>query len=99
MQTQGPALEMQVQAMMGLMLNPEKLTKLKFGLGYRIGDAAEILLGMDFKDVSVALAYDLTLSQVTSIDNNLGGFELGVIYVGKIYKEPKIKPVILCPRY
>ncbi|NNE28052.1 MAG: PorP/SprF family type IX secretion system membrane protein [Saprospiraceae bacterium] len=98
-QTMGPALEMQLQGWLGYLLNEEEGTKLRFGLGYRIGDAAQVLLGLDIKDITVGLGYDISLSDVTAVDQSFGGIELGVTYIGKIFKEPKIKPVILCPRY
>lgn len=98
-QTMGPHSELQLQGTLGYLLNKDKETKLRFGLGYRIADAMQILLGMDFKDIRFALGYDLSLSDISNINSGQGGFELGVVYIGKIYKEPKIKPVILCPRY
>lgn len=98
-QTMGPATETQFNAMLGYLFNKEKETTLRFGLGYRVGDALQVLLGADVGNVQFALAYDLSLSQVSGINNRQGGLELGVTYIGKIYPEPKIKPVILCPRY
>ncbi|MBL0100857.1 MAG: hypothetical protein IPP49_13160 [Saprospiraceae bacterium] len=57
-----------------------------------------IYIGAEFKDIRVGLAYDLTLSSATIADRSVGGFELAARYLGKIYKKPKPKPVIFCPR-
>lgn len=68
------------------------------GLGYRVGDAVQFLLGVDIKDTKVQLAYDLTASGYTAATNSVGAFELAVSYVGKVYKKPKIDPTEICPR-
>lgn len=98
-QSASPALEAQVQGMLGYHLNPDKNTVLNFGLGYRFGDAAQFLLGMDIGAFRVAASFDLTLSSAGTINRNVGGFELGVSYIGRIYKDPAVKPVIFCPRF
>lgn len=97
--TQGPSSQVQVQGMMGYFFNEEKNVVLNFGLGYRLGDAGQFLLGMDYGSFRVAASFDLTLSGASEINNNVGGFELGVSYIGKIFKDPAVKPVIFCPRF
>ncbi len=92
-----PANQFQLQGWAGYLLRPEEQIKLNFGLGYRVGDAAELLLGMDYKDLKVALSYDITLSSLNNATNYRGGFELAAYYTFKIYKKPEVKPVILCP--
>ena len=94
-QTIGPASEFSAQGMVGYKM-PEQETVLKAGLGYRIGDALEVLLGVDYKDFRVGASYDLTLSDLAAPNN---AFELAVAYIGRIYKRPKIDPVIFCPRF
>ena len=91
----GPANELSVQAMVGYKMS-EQETILKAGLGYRVGDALEILLGVDYKDFRVGASYDLTTSSLAAPNN---AFELAVAYIGRIYKRPKIDPVIFCPRF
>ena len=93
------ASELQVQAMLGYLLNKEKQTTLKFGPGYRIGDAAQLLLGLDIKDLKIAASYDITLSGLSDVNSSVGGFEIAVAYIAKIYKAPVVKPVIFCPRF
>ncbi len=85
-----------IQAWMGRRIKPD--VQLRFGLGYRTGDAGKVLLGIDYKDLRAALAYDVTLSDASSIVDNQGAFELSAYYIIKIYKEPEIDPTILCPK-
>lgn len=98
-QTIAGASELQVQGTAGYLVNPEKDVTLRFGAGYRLGDAAQVLLGVDLKDLSVGLAYDVNLSDLTEATNTVGGFELAAAYIAKIYKEPDVPPVIFCPRF
>ncbi len=94
-QSIGPASEMSVQGMAGYKITSEDLV-IKGGLGYRLGDALEVLVGADYKDFRVGLSYDLTLSSLSDPNN---AFEIAVAYIGRIYKRPKIDPVIFCPRF
>jgi len=75
----------------------EKDIEVKAGLGYRVGDAVQILIGGSYDDWQVGIAYDLTVSGLTSTNNLRGGFELAVNKIIKIYKEPAVPPVIFCP--
>lgn len=98
-QTTRGATEFAVQAWGGYMLDPTNPTKLNFGLGYRVGDAAQVLLGIDYKDLRVALSYDVTFSQLRNANSYQGGLELAAWYIFKIYKKPDITPTILCPHF
>ncbi|MBK8562216.1 MAG: type IX secretion system membrane protein PorP/SprF [Saprospiraceae bacterium] len=93
----GPANQVQAHAWLGYWLKPESNTKVLGGLGYRVGDSAQLLLGLDYKDIKVQLGYDFTLSQLSDVNKRQGGFEIAASYLGKVYKKPKVKPVILCP--
>lgn len=99
LQNASPSTEVQLQAMMGYQLNPKKANILNFGLGYRLGDAAQFLLGMDSGPFRIAASFDLGLGALSEINQNIGAFELGVSYIGRIYKDPAVKPVIFCPRF
>ena len=94
-QSIGPASELSAQGMLGYKMSEQDLI-LKAGLGYRVGDALEVLLGIDYKDFRVGASFDLTLSDLASPNK---AFELAVAYIGRIYKRPKIDPVIFCPRF
>ena len=69
------------------------------GLGYRFGDAAQVLFGGDYKDLRVALSYDVNVSSLSTASDYQGGFELAAWYIIKIYRKPTIKTRILCPRF
>ena len=92
------ASQFQLQGWGGYMLNSDKNIKLKFGLGYRAGDAGGILVGLDYGDLKVALSYDLTLSGLNDVNNGNGGFEIAANYIIKVYKKPQVTPAVLCPQ-
>ncbi len=96
-QTTSAANEFALQAWAGHQINPD--TKLNFGLGYRVGDAGKFLFGVEHKDLRAAIAYDLSLSSKTQVNNYQGAIELAAYYILKIYKKPDVKPAILCPRF
>ena len=80
---------------------PPKTQKLQYGLGYRVGDALQVLLGYQTDALQFSLGYDVTLSDLSqgSVNNGtFGAIEFGANYILKIYKEPDLQPVILCPR-
>lgn len=68
------------------------------GLGYRLGDAAQLLLGMNFGLWKVGIGYDHTLSGAADANSGVGAFELGISKIIFWNKKPKIDPVLLCPR-
>jgi type IX secretion system PorP/SprF family membrane protein len=73
--------------------------KLRGGLGYRVGDSAQILLGAVVDEsLQVGISYDLNISQLSGVSSYQGGFEIGANYIIKIYKQPEIKQAILCPK-
>jgi len=80
-------------------VNPEKTLWLRGGIGYRTNDAIQFLLGATFNDWTVGLSYDLTISQAAEATDNFGALELGVNKILKLYKEPEVDPIILCPRF
>ncbi len=89
----------QLAAMMGYKLDPKKDLILKFGPGYRVGDAAQVLLGVEKGPIRAAMSYDINLSNLSQINTFGGGAEIAVSYIGTIFKQPDLKPVLLCPRY
>jgi len=95
--------ELALQGWLGYKLKEKKKddidVKLRFGVGYRIRDAAKVLLGMDYGAFRAAVAYDVNVSSLKSETNTVGGFELALSYIAKIYKEPEIKPSIFCPKF
>lgn len=98
-QTQRGATEVSLQGWAGYLFDPEKDITFNFGLGYRVGDAAKVLLGADIKDLRVAASFDLNTSPYRTHTDYQGAFEVSAWYIIKKYKQPEVKPAILCPRF
>ncbi len=98
-QSMSGADEIVLQALTGYKFNEQKDILLHFGIGYRMRDAANILLGMTKGPLRVGLAYDVNVSSLTTVSNYRGGWELAANYIFKIYKPAVVKPKILCPRF
>ncbi len=94
----GPANALNVNSHAWYQLDPEKDLRLGAGLGVRNLRAGILYLGAEFKDIRAGFAYDMDFSSATIGSAGVGGYELAVSYMGKIYKKPKPKPVIFCPR-
>ncbi len=91
--------EIVVQAMTGYLFNAEKDITLNMGLGYRLSDAVNVLVGAKIKDLRVGLAYDINTSSLRTVSNYRGGFEIAANYIIKIYKPAVVRPKVLCPRF
>ncbi len=90
--------EIGLQSWAGRRINDE--FTLNFGAGYRLSDAAEILVGVDYmEDLRVALSYDINVSSLNTATNYSGGFELSAYYIIKLYKKPSADPASLCPKF
>ena len=97
-QRTGNNYELVGQAKLSYLASEQKGIYMNGGLGYRYGDAIQVLMGMDIKDLKVQLAYDITASRYTSATRSVGAFEVAVSYIGKVYKKPKVDPTQVCPR-
>ena len=95
----GSASVLVAQARGKYLLNAEKNIDVLGGLGYRFGDALEVLFGLGWGDFDFGIGYDLPVSGQASEAIPLGGLEFAVAYMVKIYKEPEVDPVIFCPRF
>lgn len=89
--------EVRANGKKGKLIVDDEAPRIRFGLGYRVGDAAQLLLGYEVKTLRVGIGYDLTLSGLN--DATPGGFEVAASYIFKVYKKPEVDPVILCPRF
>jgi type IX secretion system PorP/SprF family membrane protein len=81
------------------LLNAEKGMVVHGGIGYRVGDAAQLMFGLGIKDLKVMLGYDINVSDLSGASSSFGGFELALSYIAKIYKRPDPKPAVFCPRF
>lgn len=98
-QVQGKDMEIQAQVVAEYLFNPEKDVTLNGGLGYRVGDALQVLLGTRIRELTVMAAYDINLSALSPASSTIGGFEISAQVVGIIYKKPDPDPVLFCPRF
>lgn len=65
------------------------------GASYRIDDAIVPYAGIQYKEYSLGLSYDITLSDLNAANNSRGGLEISLIYI----KKPKVaRPKFICPR-
>ncbi len=89
-----------LQCMSMIKLNGKNKSEvlLKPGLGYRIGDAIELLLGTRYKSWNIDFAYDITMSSASTYNNYNGAIELSASKIIVIPKTPKVKPIVICPR-
>lgn len=98
-------MELLIQAMGGVRLplknqeanKPQEVLALA-GLGTRLGDALQVLIGGEYGPYRVGLAYDINTSDLSQATQNVGGFEIALSYTAIIKKKPKPKPTIFCPR-
>jgi type IX secretion system PorP/SprF family membrane protein len=102
--TMQKAQDMLITAAGGYMLKDNSLNMKRAWLGVgvrtgvnRNGDAFYPTLGIDFKHLNVAMAYDVNFSELNVATNNRGAFEVALIYVGKNTAANKI--LIPCDRY
>lgn len=82
-------------------LNGFKLANqnLELGIGYRVNDALQFLLGVPFRGWNINAAFDLTTSSAKAYNNSFGAFELGLFKVITIHPKTKVKVVQVCPRF
>ncbi len=98
-QTMSGADEISLQALGNYAFNQEKDIDLNFGLGYRLADAIYPMVGARYKTLLIGLAYDINISDLSSVSSHRGGFEIAANYIIKIYKPAVIKTKVLCPRF
>jgi type IX secretion system PorP/SprF family membrane protein len=53
---------------------------------YRLNDAAIILLGLDYKNITFAMTYDINTSKLKQYTNGKGAIEFSVIFTGNFKK-------------
>jgi len=100
---QGKYNETLAGAMIGLALQGYDFNESKYNLhagGFiRWGDALIPVIKMDYKPFSVALSYDVNISQLKSASQSRGGFELSISYQAFFDRNNSTKNAVLCPRF
>ncbi|KXK38901.1 MAG: type IX secretion system membrane protein PorP/SprF [Saprospiraceae bacterium] len=94
----GPFTAFNVNSHIWYQIDPDKDFKGGVGLGVRNVRDVIMYLGARFNAFQVGLSYDLNVNERTLGSSGLGGMEMAIRYIGVIYKKPKVKPVIFCPR-
>lgn len=69
------------------------------GAFLRWKDALIPVLKVDMQPVSVAISYDVNVSQLKTASQSRGGFELSVTYIGFLDRYNSTRDKVLCPRF
>jgi len=69
------------------------------GAFLRWKDALIPVLKIDMNQISMAVSYDVNVSQLKTASQGRGGFELSLAYVGFLERNNSSKDRILCPRF
>ena len=69
------------------------------GAFLRWKDALIPVIKIDINSISMALSYDVNVSQLKTASQGKGGFELSLAYVGFLDRNNSSKDRILCPRF
>lgn len=99
------AQEVNAQALFGIHFNDMRDITLLLGGGYRVADAAFARIGLELKGLRFGFAYDINTRPAltpTGGSTNFSrpmGFEIGLSYIAKIYKNPVVKEILFCPRF
>jgi type IX secretion system PorP/SprF family membrane protein len=90
---------------LSIQINGEYLLKdldqtiLLIGVGHRINDALQFMVGMQYKRWLVGLSYDMTTSSASVYNSSVGGFEISAQYILNVFKRPDPEPAFFCPRF
>ncbi len=96
---QNQAVETTMGAAYGFLLNdmPDSPTIFYVGSWFRLKDAVNPYVGLEFNSFKVGLSYDMNVSTLKPASNYRGGMEISVIYIGK--KGDSNKNGTLCPKF
>ena len=95
---QGKYNEIDIGALGKFIMFPDEVNylALSFGLYYRVNDAFNFIAGLDYKDFSLGLSYDVNSSNLVPASRSKGGLELSLIYIINKNKKVYVKNVP-CP--
>jgi type IX secretion system PorP/SprF family membrane protein len=100
--TQGPFNETIGGALYSFKLGPDPETPdytLHAGAFLRWKDALIPVIKVDKKPVSIAISYDVNVSQLKTASQSRGGFELSVAYIGFLDRYNSTRDKVLCPKF
>lgn len=79
--------------------NEDPEFKLAGGLYYRSDDAIIPVIQVYKKPLKFSFSYDLNISQLKTVSQGRGGFELSVVYIGWLSHLGRSGNTILCPKF
>jgi hypothetical protein len=85
------------QVMIDLEADGEK--QLILGASYRLGDALIPSVGLNYKQLSITLSYDATMSSLKQFNNLRGGYEVSLMKQGYYEEYNRMSRQSLCPRF
>jgi type IX secretion system PorP/SprF family membrane protein len=94
-QSQAGATEVALGAAVGFVLNPEhdeeyqKNTIFYLGGWYRYQDAVSPYVGIEWSKMRIGISYDVNISSFTPATRSAGGYEISLIYFGRINKRER----------
>ena len=80
-------------------LPDEAVYVLHAGAFLRWKDALIPVIKLDMHSLSVALSYDINVSQLKTASQGRGGIELSVAYIGFLDRDNSSRDKVLCPRF
>jgi type IX secretion system PorP/SprF family membrane protein len=99
---QGPSSETIAGAMYSIKIGEDYQKPdytLHFGGFLRLEDAFIPVVKLDYNPFSIALSYDVNVSQLKTASQGHGGLELSVTYIGFFDRENSSKNATKCPRF
>jgi type IX secretion system PorP/SprF family membrane protein len=95
---QGTYNEIDLGSMIKFIQSPAEINYLALSCGmyYRVGDAFNLIAGLDYRDWSLGVSYDINSSNLVPASHNRGGLELTLMYIINKNKKNYIKK-IPCP--
>jgi len=69
------------------------------GAFLRWKDALVPVIKIDYNPFSIALSYDVNVSQLKTVSQGRGGMELSISYIGFLDRDNSSKYKVLCPRF
>ncbi len=103
-QSQASATELVAGGAVGFILNPghdaefQKNTILYLGGWYRYQDAVAPYVGLEWSKMRLGFSYDVNTSSLTPASHGLGGYELSLLYFGRINKSQRQNYNWSCPK-
>lgn len=74
-------------------------TNLMVGCRYRLNDAVIPMLSVEFRNMRIGAAYDVTLSDLNASNRNQGAFEVALTYTGESIKSYKANKTLPARRF